>query len=170
MNVDGNPIYFHNLVTFCQPGGPLLSVPQQQQMVNKVCQGAILMSTEAAAKRYRTAVKQLGKHCPDLISRDRGSRIRAGGSYTIGPGACAPSSSSGLEVCVGAPVIQLSQEYIRYNEVLRCLANMALLTKSVVQARVSLEQKVDSLLTEVCITWSSLQLVAAYSILHSVPA
>ena len=94
------------------------------------------MDTDETAKQYLSAIKRLGWHCPDLVSQDKGSLVRSGGGYSIGPGACAPTRITALGLCVAAPRIELSQEYRGYNAVLNSLLNMPGLVQSLEQAQV----------------------------------
>jgi hypothetical protein len=96
------------------------------------------MDTDETAKQYMFAIKRLGRHCPDLVSQDKGSLVRSGGGYSIGPGACAPSSITALDMCVAAPRIELSQEFRGYHAVLNSLRNMRELVQSLRQAKVHL--------------------------------
>ena len=96
------------------------------------------MDTDETAKQYMSAIKRLRRHCPDLVSQDKGSLVRSGGGYSIGPGACAPSKITALDVCVAAPRIELSPKYRGYNAALNNLHNMQGLVQSLGQAKVHL--------------------------------
>ena len=98
----------------------------------------MLMDTDETANQYMTAIKRLGRHFPDLVSQDKGSLVRSGGGYSIGPGACAPSKISALGLCVAAPRIELSQKYRGYNAVLNSLHNMRGLVQNLEQVKVHL--------------------------------
>ena len=120
----GNPTFFASMVHFLGRGHLQLSDPQQQHVINSVCQGAILMETEAAADQYREALVSHRANCPHLVCKDTGSLIRAGGSIRIGKGATAPESIHGMGLCLAAPPMQVTEAYRRCKSVLTALASM----------------------------------------------
>lgn len=131
----GNPTLFASMVHFCGHGGPQLSDQQQQHIINHVCQGAMLIDTETAARQYRDAVTR-HTWCPHLVCKDTGSLIRSGGSIKIGLGATAPRSIGEMGLCLGAPSIQMTAEYRRCESVLVTLAHMPRLIQQLSSARV----------------------------------
>lgn len=139
MDMPGDPMFLHSIVVFWQPGqrGPQLQVQQQQQVINYICRRTVLMDTEAAAKQYKSAMKQACRNCPDIISRDKGSVVKSGGSFSIGPGASAPAHINDLDVCLGAPGLEITPEYVCYHAVLHSLAKMAQLRQEEAEAQVT---------------------------------
>ena len=132
----GNPTSFASMVHFWARRGPQLSEQQQQHIINHVCQGAVLVDTEAAARQYRHAVTRHSR-CPHLVCKDTGSLIRSNGSIRIGLGATAPRSIGELGVCLGAPSIEATDTYRRCQSVLSTLAQMPHLTQNLATARVN---------------------------------
>ena len=96
------------------------------------------MDTDASAKQYQSTVKRLDQYCPDLVSLDKGSLVRSGGSYTIGPEACAPRSLHTMGLCVGAPRKELTQAYQGYSAALQSLQSMPQLVQTQSEAQVCL--------------------------------
>lgn len=131
----GNPTPFASMVHFWGRRGPHLSDQQQQHIINHVCQGAILMDTEAAARQYRNAVTRHTR-CPHLVCKDTGSLIKSAGSIKIGLGATAPSSISSLGLCLGAPSMEMTDTYRRCQSVLMSLAQMPRLTQQLASFQV----------------------------------
>ena len=133
----GNPTFFAGMVQFVGRGGPQLSDQQQQHIINWVCQGAILMDTEAAADKYRDAVTGHRRQCPHLVCKDTGSLIRSGGSIRIGYGATAPRSIQGMALCLAAPPVHMTAAYRRCKTVLNILAPMEQLLQRLSEAQVN---------------------------------
>lgn len=134
--VQGNPTLFASMVHFLGRGHLQLTDPQQQHVINSVCQGAILMDTEAAADQYREALVRHRTNCPHLVCKDTGSLIRAGGSIRIGKGATAPESIHGMSLCLAAPPMQVTDGYRRCKNVLTALASMEQLVQRLSKAQV----------------------------------
>ena len=132
----GNPTFFGSMVHFMGRERAQLSLQQQQHIINCVCQGAILMDTEAAADQYREAVTRQRCPCPHLVCRDTGSLIRSGGSTRIGHGATAPRSFHQLGLCLGAPPMHVTGAYRRCKSVLTTLASMEHLLQRLSEAQV----------------------------------
>lgn len=131
----GNPTSFASMVHFWGHRGPHLSDQQQQHIINHVCQGAILMDTEAAARQYRSAVTRHSR-CPHLVCKDTGSLIKSAGSIKIGLGATAPRSISSMGICLGAPSREMTDPYRRCQSVLMSLAQMPHLTQQLASLQV----------------------------------
>ena len=134
--VPGNPTFFASMVQVVARGRAQLSHQQQQHIINWVCQGAILMDTEAAADQYREAMIRVTAHCPHLVCNDTGSLIRSGGSTRIGRGATAPRGISGMSLCLGAPPMHVTGGYRRCKSVLTTLASMEHLLERLSKAQV----------------------------------
>ena len=132
----GNPTFFASMVHFMGHERAQLSDQQQQHIINRVCQGAILMDTEAAADHYREALIRHGRPCPHLVCKDTGSVIRSGGSTKIGRGATAPISIHELGLCLAAPPLQMNSAYRRCKSVLTTLASMEHLLQRLSDAQV----------------------------------
>lgn len=134
--VQGNPTFFASMVHFLARGRLQLSDPQQQHVINSVCQGAVLVETEAAADQYREALVSHRASCPHLVCKDTGSLIRAGGSIRIGHGATAPRSIHGMGLCLAAPPMQVTDAYRRCKSVLTALTDMEQLVQRLSKAQV----------------------------------
>lgn len=137
-DVPGNPKFFASMVQFVGRGRLQLSDAQQQHVINRVCQGALLMETEAAADQYREALVSHKANCPHLVCKDTGSLIMSGGSITIGLNVTAPRTIHGMGLCLAAPPMQVSDAYRRCDNAWQKLASMERLVQVLSEAQVSL--------------------------------